>query len=167
VEAEQTVEELLADVKLQYDLHGETLQRAQGQRATLEEARDTVTQAVDKLIEQVRDGAEKIKHVCADFNLAHELAISVRQVACRAPTTRLPLCAIQSRANPSPSSLPPTVCVCQLKTERGLLTNLAAIDAADRFIGAIEGVVDALQREKGAAPRARPGGRGAVAASTR
>ena len=54
VEEEQTVEELLEDVKQQYDLHGEALQRAQGQRATLEEARDTVTLAVDKLVEQVR-----------------------------------------------------------------------------------------------------------------
>jgi len=57
--------------------------------------------------------------------------------------------------------------MCQLKTEQSLLTNLAAIDAADRFIGAIEGIVDALQREKGAAPRARPWARGAVDASTR
>jgi len=162
VETEQTVEELLEDVKLQYDLHGETLQRAQGQRATLEEARDTVTQAVDKLIAQVRDGAEKIKHVCADFNLAHELAISVRQVACLGDPP--PLRAIQAC---QPLTLAPTVCVCQLKTEQRLLENIAAIEAAERFIGAIEGIVDALQREKGAAPRARPGGRGAVAASTR
>jgi len=113
MEAEQLVEELLEDVKLQYDLHGETLQRAQGQRATLEEARDTVTRAVDKLIAQVRDGAEKIKHVCADFNLAHELAISVRQVACLGDPRRPASFNVPSKCvNRSPSSLlPPCACV--------------------------------------------------------
>ena len=63
---------------------------------------------------------------------------------------------VQAHQPPAPT------CGCQLKAEKRLLTNLAAIDAADRFIGAIEGVIDALQREHGAAPRARHAGGGGV-----
>jgi hypothetical protein len=80
VEEEKTLEEVIQDIKAKYDHAVQAYGQAASQQGGLAAARQAVEAGISTLVQNVQDACHNIKRHCSNFNLAAELAVTIRQL---------------------------------------------------------------------------------------
>ena len=80
VDEQKTLEEVIQDIKAKYDLAVSTYSQAASQQGGLASARQAVEAGIAALVDNVQQACRNIKRHCSNFNLAAELAVTIRQL---------------------------------------------------------------------------------------
>ena len=79
-EHDKTLEEVITDIKAKYDLAVDAYGKAQSQQGGLAAARQAVESGIAALVLRVQDACGRIRQHCHGFDLAAELAVTIRQL---------------------------------------------------------------------------------------